>query len=124
MNFKLAWRNIWRNKRRSLIAIASITFAVFFSCFMLSTQLGQYERMIDNAVRFHTGYIQVMDKYYWDEKTIDNSILINNELITTAINIPHISVAVPRIESFALASYNDKTKGGLVMVPILSWKTN
>ena len=55
----LAWRNIWRNKRRSYITITSITFAVLLACVMRSMQLGSYERMIENAARFYTGYIQV-----------------------------------------------------------------
>jgi putative ABC transport system permease protein len=115
MNLKLAWRNIWRNKRRSLITIASITFAVFFSSLMLSTQLGQYERMIDNAVRFHSGYIQVMGKGYWDERTIDNSLILEPGLMENVNNTPHVDVAVPRIESFALVSYGEKTRGGMVI---------
>jgi putative ABC transport system permease protein len=115
MNLKLAWRNIWRNKRRSLITIASITFAVFFSCLMLSTQLGSYERMIDNAVRFHTGYINVMDTGYWNEKTIDNSLILDPGVLERINNTPHVEVAVPRIESFALASFGDKTRGSLVI---------
>ena len=58
MIFKIARRNIWRNKRRSLITIASITFAVLLACVMRSMQLGSYERMIENTARFYTGYIQ------------------------------------------------------------------
>ena len=69
----LAWRNIWRNKRRSLITIGSITFAVLLACVMRSMQLGSYERMIENAARFYTGYIQIHENGYWDDKTIDNS---------------------------------------------------
>ncbi|HCM76849.1 MAG TPA: ABC transporter permease, partial [Cytophagales bacterium] len=69
----LAWRNIWRNKRRSLITILSITFAVLLACVMRSMQLGSYERMIENAVRFYTGYIQIHKDGYWNDKVIDNS---------------------------------------------------
>ena len=59
MYFTLAWRNIWRNRRRSVITISSIIFAVLLACVMRSMQLGSYERMIDNAVRFYLGFIQV-----------------------------------------------------------------
>lgn len=115
MIFTLAWRNIWRNKRRTLITTASISFAVFFSCIMQSTQLGSYERMIDNAVRFYTGYIQIHDKGYWDEKTIDNSFTFNEQTLESIIRTDEVTQTTPRLESFALASYKLKTKGALVI---------
>jgi len=111
----LAWRNIWRNKRRSLITILSITFAVFLACVMRSMQLGSYERMVENAARFYTGYIQVHKNGYWDDKMLDNSFENSNELINTIASTAGVEVAVPRLESFALASYGTKTKGALVL---------
>ncbi|MCF6360471.1 MAG: ABC transporter permease [Cyclobacteriaceae bacterium] len=111
----LAWRNIWRNKRRSIITIASITFAVFLASFMRSMQLGSYERMIENAAGFYTGYIQVHQNGYWNEKTIDNSMVQDQVLIEKIESIKGVNVAVPRVESFVLASFGIKTKGSLVM---------
>ena len=115
MYLTLAWRNIWRNKRRSFITIGSITFAVFLACIMRSMQLGSYERMIENAARFYTGYIQVHKNGFWDDKTIDNSFKYNNSLISNIENTPGVEVAVPRVESFALAAFGTKTKGAMVL---------
>ena len=111
----MAWRNIWRNKRRSYITITSITFAVLLACVMRSMQLGSYERMIENAARFYTGYIQVHQNGYWDEKIIDNSFTYDEELIKTVESTKGVEVAVPRVESFALAAFGPKTKGSLVI---------
>lgn len=115
MYVTLAWRNIWRNKRRSFITIGSITFAVFLACIMRSMQLGSYERMIENAARFYTGYIQVHKNGFWDDKTIDNSFEYNKSLISKIENTPGVEVAVPRVESFALAAFGTKTKGAFVL---------
>ena len=111
----LAWRNIWRNKRRSYITITSITFAVLLACVMRSMQLGSYERMVENAARFYTGYIQVHQNGYWDEKIIDNSFSYDEELIKTVESTAGVESAVPRVESFALAAFGSKTKGSLVI---------
>jgi ABC-type lipoprotein release transport system permease subunit len=111
----LAWRNIWRNKRRSIITIVSIAFAVLLACVMRSMQLGSYNRMIENAARFYTGYIQVHKNGYWDDKTLDNSFENNPALLNTISTTNGVEVAVPRLESFALASYGTKTKGALVL---------
>ena len=111
----LAWRNIWRNKRRSYITITSITFAVLLACVMRSMQLGSYERMIENAARFYTGYIQVHQNGYWDEKIIDNSFTYDEQLLKTVESTNGVESAVPRVESFALASFGTKTKGSLII---------
>jgi len=115
MYLKLAWRNIWRNKRRSLITIGSITFAVLLACSMRSMQLGSYDRMIESAVRFYTGYIQVHQQGYWADKTIDNSFNYETGLIDKIGRVEGVETVVPRVESFALASYGQKTKGGMVL---------
>lgn len=115
MYLTLAWRNIWRNKRRSFITIVSITFAVLLASVMRSMQLGSYERMVDNAAQFFTGYIQVHQNGYWDDKVLDNSFKNSPELLATIGSTEGVEVAVPRIESFALAAYGTKTKGSLVM---------
>lgn len=115
MYLRLAWRNIWRNKRRSAITIISIAFAVILACVMRSMQLGSYNRMIENAARFYTGYIQVHKNGYWQDKTIDNSFTHDENVLSTINAIEGVEVVVPRLESFALASYGTKTRGALVM---------
>ncbi len=115
MYLTLAWRNIWRNKRRSLITIVSIAFAVLLACVMRSMQLGSYNRMIENAARFYTGYIQVHKNGYWADKTLENSFVNDAGLLAMIDRTAGVEVAVPRLESFALASYGTKTKGTLVL---------
>lgn len=115
MHTTLAWRNIWRNKRRSLITILSITFAVLLACIMRSMQLGSYDRMIENSVRFYTGYIQIHKEGYWDDKVIDNSFEYDSQKLARVNALEGVQTYVPRLESFALASYKEQTKGTMVM---------
>jgi ABC-type lipoprotein release transport system permease subunit len=71
--------------------------------------------MIENAARFYTGYIQVHKNGFWDDKTIDNSFESSNSLISIIEKTPGVEVAVPRVESFALAAFGSRTKGALIM---------
>ena len=59
MLVKLAWRNLWRNKKRSIITISSITIALFLAVAMRSMQLGMYSNMIKNVVGSYVGYAQI-----------------------------------------------------------------
>jgi len=115
MFFKLAWRNIWRNKRRSLITMASVFFAVLMACTSLSLVSGINDQMIKNVVSFYTGYVQVHQSGYWDEQTLDNTFENSDKLQAELKSMPHITGTVPRLESFALASTETLTKGVMVI---------
>ena len=82
---------------------------------MRSLQLGSYERMIDNSVRFYTGYIQVHKSGYWDEQVLDNAFAPPEELRSQIESLEGVEAVVPRLESFALASYGTRTRGAMVI---------
>lgn len=110
---KLAWRNIWRNKQRTLITASSLMFAVIFGVAMRSMQLGTYDKMIDSAVRQYSGFIQIQDTSYWKDKTIDDLMLDSVELRNNISQLDNVISVLPRLESFALISSGTKTKGAI-----------
>ena len=114
-NYKIAWRNLWRNKRRTLITVASVFFAIFFALIMRSLQLGAYDHMFRNAIESYTGYIQIQHEDFWDNKIVDNTFAYTPELDQIVMSIQNVTGTVPRFESFALASSGTLTKGVLVM---------
>ena len=112
---KIAWRNIWRNKRRTLITVASIMFALFFAIIMRGFGIGSYEKMKENAVKSYSGYLQIHKNGYWDDKTINNIFSLDDEIITKFESDTRVNVVIPRLESFSLASSGESTKGVVVM---------
>ena len=114
-NYKIAWRNLWRNKRRTLITVASVFFAIFFALIMRSLQLGTYDHMFRNAIESYTGYLQIQHEDFWDNKIVDNTFSYTPELDQAIMSLENVTGTVPRFESFALASSGALTKGVLVM---------
>ena len=115
MFLKLAWLNIWRNKRRTLITTASVFFAVLLAVATRSMTDGIYVNMIHNVVSYSSGYLQIHQKGYWDEQSIDNTFEENKELTQSLLDNQDIQHIMPRLETFALASYAEKTKGVLIL---------
>jgi len=107
---QLAWRNLWRNKRRTLIASASIFFAVIFALLMRSMQEGSYDYMVDASVSMYTGYIQVHAKDYWHKRSIDKSMELSLTRMDKIDSVKHVTLVTPRLESFSLISYGNVTK--------------
>jgi len=108
--FTFAWRNIWRNKKRSILATSSIFFAVFLALAMRSLQFGQYEYMVNFTVSLYTGYLQLQAKGFWDNRSFDESFEFNDTLYNKLKNYPGISNINPRIETAALISHVTETR--------------
>jgi ABC-type lipoprotein release transport system permease subunit len=113
--FKIAWRNLWRNRRRTIITSASVFFAVFFAVIMRSYQLGSYDNMITNFIQSFTGYLQVQHVKYQDNPLIDNSFDYNDSTAAAILRIDKVVSVTAHIESFTLASSGTQTKGVAVI---------
>lgn len=112
---KLAWRNLWRNRKRTAITSASILFAVFFALLMRSMQLGSYDNMIKNAIEKYMGFIQIQNADYQYDPGLDNSFAYNQDMLQKLQGLEGVKAVVPRVESFALASFGTQTKGVMIM---------
>lgn len=111
---KLAWRNLWRNRRRTLITMASIIMAVFLSIALNSMQEGSWDRMLDNIISQYTGYGQLHADGYWEDKSINNA--MPEWTLDSLPAVPsNLQGLVPRLESFSLLASDNKTLGGKVV---------
>ena len=114
MIFKIAWRNIYRNKKRSLITITSIFAALFLIIFMRALQFGFYDNLIKTVVESYAGYVEVHAKGFWDNQNLENSMVVNNELIKNIESVNGVENTVERLQSFSLISTGEKTRGGVI----------
>jgi putative ABC transport system permease protein len=114
-DYQLAWKNLWRNRRRTLITATSIFFAVFFALVMRSFQLGTYDKLYKDVIESYTGYLQLQQADYFEEPGLDNSFEVDPELLKELGNDPNVTAVVPRLESFALAAVESRTQGVMVL---------
>jgi putative ABC transport system permease protein len=88
-------------------------FAVFFNVVMLSIQRGAWQSMVDSVVHFYFGYAQVHQQGYWEDQSIDNTIAHDEVDLASLLTISGVEGLIPRLESFALASFGTQSKGVL-----------
>ena len=98
-----------------MITIASIFFGVLIATLMSSMQEGSYSSMIKNVVRLYSGFIQIHDKDYWENKAINSSFAASDSLNSDISQIKEITSYTPRLESFLLASSRELTKGSRII---------
>ncbi len=70
----LAWRNIWRNKKRSLIIIAAIAVGLCCGLFASATMFGMWDSLINTTIDRDLGHFQIHSKSFEDEKLLTDTI--------------------------------------------------
>jgi putative ABC transport system permease protein len=111
----LAWRNLWRKKRRTLITVSSVLFAVVIAIAFISYVKGLQEQMIESFVRYDTGYLQVQDILYHDEPSLDHTFEYNREVHDALEPFRHeINYTVPRIQGFSIIAKETTSRPAMV----------
>ncbi len=110
----MAWRNIWRNTRRTILTISAIAFASLLLVFMLSFQFGSYETMINTSVKIHTGHLQIQAAEYRKKRNIRYVVSDLNKIAAVLENIPQIASYTYRAQTFSLVSSAKRTYGAMV----------
>jgi len=117
MYFKLAWRNIWRNTRRTGVIMAAVIIGVWSMVFLGALMRGMMVDMLENGISTLTGDIQIHYKGYRDDPSIENSMDGFRVLSRLKKHLPTGAVWAPRVRVNAVAS-NARHSSGIAMVGI------
>ena len=113
--FAIAWRNLWRNRRRTWLTAGGIAFAVWMLIFARSMQDGTFIIMIDNAARMMTGHIQVQHPDYQDDPRVENTLQQATLIAEQVAAHPDVEQASLRAQAFALVSFGERSFGAQIM---------
>lgn len=111
MQIRLAWRNLWRNKRRSFIIITSIVVGVLAMSFVEALSRGFLKQMFDNQLGAHTSHLQIHHKGFNDNKIVQN-FMTESAVVTAAMaqnsNVEHFS---KRVIAFGILTSASNSSG-------------
>ena len=105
----LAWRNVWRNKRRSLLTFLTIMAGCTMILFMRSLQNGGYKQMIEDSVAPLSGHVQVHEKGFWKNSTLEYAFPDNTALIENIKKMNKVKEVSRRIHAGGLLIFKDST---------------
>ncbi len=111
LSFRLAWRNIWRQKRRTWLTALAMIFSNILLVFMISLQFGSYDMMINNTLTMFTGQLQVQREGYLDNQKM-RDVVDDVGALAGSIReqFPAANVAA-RANAFVLVSSEDRSFG-------------
>jgi ABC-type lipoprotein release transport system permease subunit len=70
----LAWRNLWRHRRRTWLTVSAMVFCNVLLIFSIALQFGTYGLMIENSLKLFTGHLQIQHPKYLDSPKLHYSI--------------------------------------------------
>lgn len=112
---RLAWRNVWRNPRRTALCVAATVFAVFLVVLMVAMAAGTHEKMIEDGVRLQSGHLTITGVDYLEDRTLERFVRLSPELVSRLEEQPDVLGWAPRLTSFALLSQDTSSQGSAVV---------
>ena len=100
----LAWRNLWRNKRRTGLMLAGITFSGLLVVLINSLQVGAFDMLVDNTVRFFTGHVQVQHPAFLDDPRMEHTVQGAATRVAALASREGVTAVAPRAQAFALVA--------------------
>lgn len=111
---KMAWRNLWRNWRRSFITILAIVFATLASIAMRGIQSGTYDANIKRTVEMYSGYIQIQLEGYKENPTIRKSFKVTSKISQPMATSDKIEAWAPRVMGDGLVGFKEYSTGAAI----------
>ena len=107
----IAWKNIWRNKARSIVIMSAITIGLFGGIFSYAFMMGGMLQRVDNAIKNETSSLQLHNPAFLLNADINNNIA-HPELYLKELNqINEIKGTSDRLKSTAMISTSYASSG-------------
>ena len=114
MIWSISWKNVWRNKIRSLVVIVAFTFGIFGGVYMVAVFVGMIESRVKMAIGNEASHIQVHNPGYLDNNELKYTIEDYHKYVDQIEQIPEVKAASPRIKILGMASTSGNASGVMI----------
>ncbi len=118
MIIQLAWRNIWRNPKRTAVILTAVVIGVWTMIFLGGIMAGMYDAMVGNSLSALTGHIQIHHPDYRNDPVVDHRMLDPNEVKRVLVKtLPENSRWTSRVRVPAVVQ-NARHSAGVTLVAV------
>jgi ABC-type lipoprotein release transport system permease subunit len=107
----IAWKNVWRNRTRSLTVISSVAVGVFAGVFTMAAMNSSVVQRIEAAVNDELSHVQINSKKFRSSGDIENFVPVYSKVISVLDTTPGIKTATGRLIINGMASSQAKSSG-------------
>ena len=111
MLISLAWKNIWRNKKRSIIILIAIILGLWAGLFASSVMFGMWDSAINLTIERDLSHIQIHTKQFVKEKLINSTIPVADTVVTDLKNNKEIAAVAQHVVIEGMASSPTSSQG-------------
>ena len=104
MLLSLAWKNVWRNKKRSFIILTAIALGLWSGLFAAAAMYGMWDSTVNSAIDRDLGHIQIHSKAFEKEKMVENFIPNGNHILSEVKKTPGVKSVSSRTIIEGMAS--------------------
>ncbi len=115
MTVAMAWRNLWRQPRRTIFSLLAIGFAAAVTIFMLSLQQGVYGTMIVRSLGILDGYAQIQRPGFLSDPELKKAFDNPGALAARVAQVTGVKAAAVRAQGFALLSKGQVSVGAEII---------
>jgi ABC-type lipoprotein release transport system permease subunit len=115
MLFRMAARNLWRAKRRTLITLFTVAFGVWLGVTFTGTADYSYTNMLNTGARMGFGHVTVEGEGYAEAPGLDRPLLGATSVAAALAARPDVARAIPRVVGQAMFATASKSVGGMFL---------
>ena len=112
--FKLAFRNLGRNKSRSLLSALAVGVGMALLLLMVSVLEGEMTGALQNTIRLQSGHLQIRPASYEEGKVSlkwEDLIADPDQVAEQIKSLPQVVIATPRLIASSILTLSDESKG-------------
>jgi len=108
---QLAWRNLWRNHRRTIVMLSAVSVGVWAMIFMTALTRGMVDQMIVDGIKTLPGHVQMHDPEYLDDPSINNLISMSDDELEQKFKDSGIKAWASRVKVPAVITSERDSRG-------------